>query len=71
MIQLDNVAVFRRHDRGHPQQLAGPVGQLDGEGEHPAPVDESVLDQAGDGDYVHVAAGEDGHHVEPLSLQVI
>ena len=40
VLQLDDVAVGLRHELGHPQQLAGAVGELDGEGEHPPPVDE-------------------------------
>ena len=71
VLQPDDVAVGLGHDLGHPQQLAGTVGQLDGEGEHPAPVDQPVLHQGGHGDHVHVAAGEDRHHVLALALQVV
>lgn len=56
VFQLDDVALFFGHDAGHLEQLAGAVRQLDGEGEHPAPIDEAVLNQGGHGDNVHIAA---------------
>ena len=56
VLQLDDVAVLLGDDAGHVQQLTGPVRQMDGEGEHPAPVDEAVLHQGGDGDHIHIAA---------------
>ena len=36
--------------------------EMDGEGEDTAPADQTVLDQRGHGDHVHVAAGQHRHN---------
>ena len=71
VIQLDDIALLLGHDFCHMEQLAGAVGQHDGEGEYPAAVDQPVLHQAGHGDHIHVAAGEDGHHIFALAVQML
>src|SRR5699024_7649417 len=70
VIQLDDVDVFSGHQLSHTVQLAGPIGQLYREGEDAAPVDEPVLHQGGDGDHIHIAAGEHRHHILALALQM-
>ena len=70
MLQLDDVAVLPGQDIGDAEQGTGTVGEEDGEGEDAAPHDQAVLDQGGHGDHVHVAAGEDADHVQPLAGQV-
>ena len=71
VLQFDDVPPLLGHDAGHLEQLARSVGELDGEGKDTAAVDEAVLDEGGHGDDVHVAAGEDGHHVLVLAVQVV
>ena len=71
VLQLDDVALQIGNQLGYPQQLAGAVRQMDREGEHPAAVDESVLNDGGHGDNVHIAAGEDGDHILSLAVQMI
>ena len=70
VLQLNDIAVVLGQYTGHPHQLAGAVGKLDGKGEDTAPADEPVLDQRGHGDDIHVAPGQDGHYIFLLAVQV-
>ena len=71
VLQLDDIAALPGHDGGDLQQLAGAVGKLHREGEDAPAVQQAVLDQGGDGDPVHIAPGQDRHHVLALTVQVV
>ena len=63
VLQLDGVAVFLGQYFSHMQKFTRPVGKHDREGEYPPAPYQAVLNQGGDGDYVHIAAGEDRHYI--------
>ena len=70
VLQFDDVSIFPGYNGGDPQQFAGAVGKMYGEGKYASAVNQPVLHQRGDGDDVHVASGEDRHHVFVLAVQV-
>ena len=70
VVQFDDVAIELGHQVGDAQQFSGAVGELHGKGENAPPVDQPVLHQRGDGNHVHIAAGQHAYHVFPPGLQM-